>query len=49
VPPDVNVPEGKALVIIYVPGAGYKAVLIPKPGPPGNFPETPSPVAAAKK
>jgi hypothetical protein len=48
VPPDVTVPEGKALVVIYVPGQGYKAVLIPKPGPPGNFPPDVSPVAAQK-
>jgi hypothetical protein len=37
-PPDINVPADKALLIVYVPGAGYKAVVIPKPGPPGSTP-----------
>jgi hypothetical protein len=46
IPP--NVPPDKALLIVYVPGVGYKAVVIPKPGAPGNFPEQPSPVAAKK-
>jgi hypothetical protein len=47
VPPEITVPEGKALVILYVPGTGYKAVLIPKPGPPGNLPPTIQPVDQA--
>jgi hypothetical protein len=38
VPPEIQVPEGKALVVIYIPGQGYKAALIPIPGPGYNPP-----------
>lgn len=32
-PPSTIVPEGKALVLLYIPGEGFKAAIIPKPGP----------------
>jgi hypothetical protein len=44
IPEPPTVPAGKALLIVYVPGEGYKAVVIDKPGPPytppsgGNVP-----------
>jgi hypothetical protein len=43
-PPAGAVPEGKALVILYVPGEGFKTAVVPKPGPPGNMPPAVQPV-----
>jgi hypothetical protein len=43
-PPGITVPEGKALVVVYIPGSGYKAAFIPIPGPPGNMPPDVQPV-----
>jgi hypothetical protein len=44
IPDPPVVPEGKALLIVYVPGQGYTAVVIAKPGPPGNMPPATQPV-----
>jgi hypothetical protein len=37
-PPEIQIPPGQALLVLYVPGQGHKAQLIPIPGPPGNLP-----------
>ena len=37
-PPDIAIPDGKALVVVYVPGQGHQAFLIPAPGPGYNPP-----------
>jgi hypothetical protein len=47
IPDPPTVPADKALLIVVVPGEGYKAIVIDKPvpgGPPGNLPPSSQPV-----